>query len=312
MASPEEPHPWIRGALILLLPILASGIWVKGQQYDPEVLDLSRSGASVRDTSWIPDKLPPLSRLGPLRQFTRENLSDYVNGHAEFYLNAGFKGLVVAEYAPEGEQRSPQVTIDIFDMGEPLHAFGTLMNETPANVKSLAVGAMGFDLGQGINFIQGGLFIKMTAFVPDLPLAAWAGQWAEQLRKKTGPADLVIGFPALGTVVETRFIKENYHGLAFFDHVLERTFKRDDTLFQSFLMTGTPEELRQRKQALLDFLAKEQIPTTVVQEGSIPHLLIRDPYEGDWFLVEHKNQLLGVFGMAPGSLEQPLKEFLKP
>ncbi|HIJ84320.1 MAG: hypothetical protein HW380_2290 [Magnetococcales bacterium] len=312
MSRSIDPPAWIRGVLIFMLPLLAVWIWIDGQTYDPGLLDFSRPGGSAADTSWIPEQMPPLSRLGAVRYFTRDNLFEYVNGHAESYINAGFKELWVAEYGSKESGSRPQLTVDIFHMGEPMYAFGMLMNETPANVKTLAVGTMGFDYGQGIHFIQGPLLIKMTAFVPNLPLETWAGPLAGRLREKTGKTDLVIGFPALGEVVETRFIKENYHGLAFFDNVLERTFKRGDTIFQSFLLSGSPSEMAQRKQALLDFLTRDKIPYTLVQEKPIPHLVVHDPYEGDWFMVEHGTQFLGIFGMALEPLEQPLKDFIKP
>ncbi|MEO5328351.1 MAG: hypothetical protein H7829_08895 [Magnetococcus sp. THC-1_WYH] len=314
MPASNEPHPWIRVVLLLILGLLALVIGYDGQRYDPGLLDFSKgdgSGAAM-DTSWIPEQLPPLSRVGPLRHFTRDNLFEYVNGHAESYINAGFKGLVVAEYGSLDPGSQPQVTMDVFDMGEPLFAFGMLMNETPANVKAINVGTMGFDFGEGINFIQGSLFIKISAFVTGLPLERWGGEIAAGLLKKMGSSPLVLGFPALGEVVETRFIKENYHGLAFFGNVLERTFKRGETVFQSFLLTGSPEELAKRKQALLDFLAKENIPATMVQDGGIPYLRIQDPYEGDWFVVEHGPQILGIFGMEMQPLVQPLKEFFNP
>ncbi|MBF0109583.1 MAG: hypothetical protein HQL76_10445 [Magnetococcales bacterium] len=311
----KEPHPLIRWALLLVLPFLAFLIWRDGQRYDPDVLDLASSGGTGsgnRDLSWIPSEMPPLFRQGALRQFDKDNLSDYVNGHAEAYLSAGFKGLIVAEYGFRGEEKSPRLTVDIYDMGQPLHAFGMLMSEIPANVREVAVGAMGFDMGQGIDFIQGRWFVKVTAFAPDLATEAMARQLAERLAQTTEPSELVIGFPELGTVVATRFIKENYHGLEFFDDVLERTFKREDTVFQAFLLTGTPRSLAERNNALLEFLAREKIPTTMVADGGLPHRVIHDPYEGDWFLVEREYRMLGVFGMAFSPLEGALKKFFKP
>lgn len=315
MSRNVEPHLWIRGALLLALPVLAYLVWIRGQDFDPGLLDFSRPGTGggvTVDFSWIPKQMPPFTRLGALRHYTRENLFEYVNGHAESYLDAGFVGLVVAEYGHPEKEHQPQVTIDIFDMGKPLQAFGLLMNETPANVKAVAVGAMGFDYGQGINFIQGQFFIKMTTFTPQVSMETWAGDWALPLIEKTGKAALDLGFPTLGNVVQTRFIKQNYRGMAFLNNVIERTFKRTEIVFQSFLLTGSPEELQQRKQSLMEFLAKEKIPTTFVSDVAVPHILVHDPYEGDWFLVEHGSRILGVFGIAIDRLEQPLREFIAP
>lgn len=311
IAKPE-PHPWIRVALLLILPLAATLVWWDGQHYEQGLLRLSKEDAASMETSWIPEKIDTLARVGKLRHYTKETLSDYVDGHADAYLAQGFKHLVVADYGQDPTNKQPQLTIDSYDMETPLNAFGMLMNETPANGQSVTVGTMGFAHNQGIDFVQGNFFIKMTTFTPNQPLETWANQFAIPLVAKTGKSPLVFGFPKLGDEVSTQFIRENYHGLAFLHNVLVRQFKRGDTTFEAFLLTGSPEELAHVKMKLTDFLAQEKIATSLVTEGPIPRLIIHDPYEGDWFVMEKKTQLLGIFGSDVSALEKPLQEFFQP
>ncbi|MBF0435478.1 MAG: hypothetical protein HQL77_08915 [Magnetococcales bacterium] len=316
MATPiptPEPHPWIRVALLLLLPLLATLVWWDGQHYDPDVLQFAKGGnAPSVDSAWIPEKIGALVRIGKLRHYTKETLSDYVDGHADAYLAQGFKHLVVADYGVDATTNQPQLTVDVFDMEQPLNAFGMLMNETTANAKAVTIGAMGFAHNQALDFIQGGFLIKLTTFTPDQPLETWAAHLATPLTAKTGKSTLVFGFPDLGDAVSTRFIRENYHGLAFLRNVLVRQFKRGEVTFEAFLLTGSPNELAAVKKQLTEFLAREKITTSTITEGSLPRLVIHDPYEGDWFVMERKSQWLGIFGTDAQTLETPLKDFFQP
>ncbi|MBF0422415.1 MAG: hypothetical protein HQL73_05425 [Magnetococcales bacterium] len=308
---PSDPPAWIRLALLLLLPMAAIVIWTDGQQYDPGLLNFSKDQSSI-DTTWIPERIDTMSRLGPLRHYNRDNLSDYVDGHAESYLAQGFKHLMVADYGSDRGPNQPQLTIDIYDMGQPLYAFGILMNETPANAKAVTIGAMGFAIDQGIQFIDGPYFIKLSVFAAGLPVSDWAQKVAQPLSKRSGASALVFGFPPLGEEVATRFVKEDYHGLAFFRNVLERQFKLKDTTFQAFLITGSTAELEQVKKKLLSFLAEEKIPSDTITDNAISRLVIHDPYEGDWFLVEHGSRILGVFGIEYAAIAAPFQEFFRP
>ncbi|MBU0985670.1 MAG: hypothetical protein KKH68_00325, partial [Proteobacteria bacterium] len=51
------------------------------------------------------------------------NLYEYINGAAEFFIAYGFTELAGANYAPVSGDKDT-VTVDIYDMGNKLNAFG--------------------------------------------------------------------------------------------------------------------------------------------------------------------------------------------
>jgi len=62
-------------------------------------------------------------------RYNRETLWEYINGAAELFLTYQFRELVVADF----EQGDEAVTVSVYDMGRPLHAFGIFETEKPSS-----------------------------------------------------------------------------------------------------------------------------------------------------------------------------------
>lgn len=304
-ALPSLPAPlWARVALTLLLPLIALVIYLEGQHYDPGLMEL-KPAANSPGNAWMPKQLGELTRLGPVRRYTAENLYEYINGHAEYYLDAGFKGLTVGEFGPAGAQQ-PELVINLYNMGEPLHAFGVLMDELAPDAVPLDAGGMGFAMEQGVNLIYGPYYAQVTAFSGDREIPPLAQAFAELLAAETGDTkQLDLSFPNLGDPLETYFVKEDYRGLGVLDNVLEKTFLRGEEELTAFLITGSPETIQRVTDELTSFLEADGLPFERAAFDGRPYIRVDDPYEGEWFFAPREHRLLGVFG-APSSelLEQ--------
>src|SRR3990172_10381103 len=124
-----SPLPFNRLLLLALLLVIALIIYFTGQHYDPALIQFDQSGQG-QGVSVLPDEVNGLKKTGQIRQFTKENLYEYVNGHAEYFISAGFAGLLVGEYASSGTDASrPDIQTEIYDMGRSIQAFGILMDE---------------------------------------------------------------------------------------------------------------------------------------------------------------------------------------
>ncbi|MCK4890483.1 MAG: hypothetical protein KAS97_11180, partial [Candidatus Aminicenantes bacterium] len=53
--------------------------------------------------------------------YTPENLFEYINGNAELFISYGFRDLITFTYKKD---ESTEITVDIFDMGNPANAYG--------------------------------------------------------------------------------------------------------------------------------------------------------------------------------------------
>ncbi|MCK5077264.1 MAG: hypothetical protein KAR38_12860, partial [Calditrichia bacterium] len=81
-------------------------------------------------------KLPGWELEGELIHHTPDDLWKYNNGAAEQFLSFDFQKLQSGDY----KSGSLGITIDIYDMGTPLNAFGIFNLEKPKDKKFLKIG----------------------------------------------------------------------------------------------------------------------------------------------------------------------------
>lgn len=281
--------PSVRFALLALLPIIALAIYWEGQ-WTPRsgLLDLS-PGESNTGAALFPESLVNFARKDPVRAYDRETLYEYINGHAEFFIGAGFQGLTVGEYGP-----GPSAVINLYDMGEPLHAFGVLVEEAGGG-EAAELGAMGFVSDRGAAFMHGPYYAQISVF--DTPALAVAQAFARELAVRApGDGDaMTFDFPGFGAVLETRFIKEGYRGLEFVNRVVERDFETTEGGLQAFLIQAPAAEISAMRDQYLAFFQEDGIAFTERRTEGLVYIEVMDPYEGDWFFVPHQTRLLGVF-----------------
>ena len=111
----------------------------------------------------LPDSLNGWRADLPDEIYNPENLYEFIDGGAELYLSYGFKKLYHRTYL---KQDSPDILVDIFDMGTPANAFGIFMH-TRENIDST--------FGQGSEYVQGFLnFWKNNFYISLLALAETA------------------------------------------------------------------------------------------------------------------------------------------
>ncbi|MBF0142592.1 MAG: hypothetical protein HQL59_03935 [Magnetococcales bacterium] len=296
--------------LVIPLVVIALVAW-DGRHFDPGLVDFKRPGEGGNHLAGLfPKRVGELQPLGTIRTFGKENLYEYVNGHAEFFLGAGFDSLAVGEFARPGTDRqAPAVTIDLYDMGTPLNAFGVLMDEAGETSTPVEIGAMGFAGGKGVSAIHGRYYLKVASFTG----AEVATEAAKTMVTAIGPQpqddSWQRGFPDFGTPLGVKFVKENYRGMPFFDNVIEKSFKREEESFQVFLIAATPEKVAIITRELQNFLTVEEIETSREQEGERFFVRVHDRYEGEWFFLTNRDHFLGVFSPLDDFFKQKLSHY---
>lgn len=295
LPAPTAPA-WARLLLLLLLPLFAAALYLEGQRFDDGLIELKREADPGRDAlAFLPNEMAGLAVVGRGRNYHKDNLYEYINGHAEYYLSAGFTGLAVMEYGPGGAQQ-PSLVLNLYHMGEPLYAFGALMDELADSAQPVDSGDMGFSVDQGINLIVGPWYAQLSAFDEGVALEQAARQLDPLLQQHRGDGDkLDLSFPELGTPLETYFVKEDYRGIGVLDNVLERIFERNGAEITAFLLTGKSAKIGQTRDDLLGFLAQDGIEYSLQETPNGDYYRVEDPYEGEWFFVARNERLIGVF-----------------
>jgi len=286
-----------RTLLIALLPVIALFLYLEGQKYDPALIRFTSSdiGAGT-DAEFFPREIGQFSRSGQVRIYSKDNLYEYVDGHAEYFLSAGFERLTVAEYIRTGtEPVSPDIVVDIYDMGKALQAYGIFSGEVGDRGTAVQIGNRGAKTGQGISFISGKYYVKITSFQGTIPLEPIALEIEKAIGASPEEISTFSQLPDLGDVITTRYIKEAYRGIDFANNVMEREYRIEGNTVQVSLITGTEAEISGLIESYLTFFSESDTPFEKVSRNGLQFYKVMDPYEGDWYLVPVPGSLFGIY-----------------
>ena len=284
--------------LLALLPVVGVLIYMEGQKYDPALIDFQSAGYQADPmVSFFPDEMAGYVRRGPVRSYTKENLHEYVNGHAEYFISAGFRQLAAGEYSERGTEASgPELVVDIYDMGKSIQALGIVADESGGRSETLGTGATGFRSGQGVSFVKGQYYVRMAAYSKKVPLEHVTGQIDSRIGADADPFPEFARLPALGEVVQTRFIREGYRGLDFVNNIIEREYRVEGKTLQVFIFPGSKDEVRRLSEAFMNYFRQSKINYKKIQKKDQRIYEVHDPYEGDWILLPLDDSLSGIFG----------------
>ena len=300
--------------LIALLPSIAAVLYVAGQSYDPVLIDFKAATGQVASrpntsSGSVPERVEksgPLQALqettgyrkfGQERRYTKDNLYERVDGHAEYFIGAGFLELTVAEYITAGSSaEQAEIQTEVFDMGKSIQAFGVLSDESGENPVPVNVGALGYKTSGGVNFIKGRYYVKISAFNQKAPVLKFARAFADTLSAGQDSFQVFSKFPDLGKILNTRFVKEGYRGLDFLHNVVEREYSRDGKKITVALMTGTTQQMQSLRESFFDYFRKSGVPHEKIERDGTEMYKVVDKYEGNWFLIPAGDSIFGVFG----------------
>jgi len=308
--------------LIGLLPLIAGVLYLRGQKYDSALIDFKTavrqdvlgpvaSPQAIRESQPLPiaQDIAGFRKLGEVHQYTKENLYEHVDGHAEYFISAGFQGLTVTEYIAEGSKATQaEIEAEVYDMGKSIQAFGVLADESGESPSPAPVGTMGYKTSSGVNYIRGRYYVKISAFSPKTPVIKFAQGFADTLPAGQDTFEVFSKFPDLGKVENTRFAKEGYRGLDFLHNVIEREYSTGSGKIKVALMAGNEHETQSLLSSFLDYFRKSGMRYEKTERGGREMYKVMDKYEGNWFLVRSRDEVFGVFGTDDEGI---LKFFMK-
>jgi len=311
--------------LIGLLPLIAGALYFRGQNYDPALIDFKTTmrqetpgpaavPQGIQESQSLPSNLDiqdiaGFRKIGEAHRYTKENLYEHVDGHAEYFISAGFQGLTVTDYVASGsEAKQAELEVEVFDMGKSIQAFGVLADESGENPPPVPVGTMGYKTSGGVNFIKGRYYVKISAFSPNTPVIKFAKGFADTLSVGQDPLQVFSKFPDLGKVEKTSFAKEGYRGLDFLHNVIEREYSTGSGRIKVALMAGSENEMRSLMSSFLDYFRKSGMRYEKIERSGAEVYKVMDKYEGNWFLIRSRDAVFGVFGTND---EEILKSFTK-
>ncbi len=190
-----------------------------------------------------------------------ENLFEYINGASEAYLAYDFQGLIVAFYKRE-KDKEPAITIEIYDLGQTLNAFGIYSSEKPPEGNFIDLGFEGY-LEQGtLHFFVSSYYVKIFSFLEGKEGEETLLLFGQEIARLI-PADKNWGsplafFPPLGLKRNSvKFILKNFLGFDYLHHGFLASYEREGVNFEAFFIKAQDEaeaetmESRWRKELAL-------------------------------------------------------------
>jgi hypothetical protein len=287
--------------LLALLPAIGIVIYLQGQDYNPNLISFKEplsSGSDAAMESFLPDRICGLNRLGgAVRSYTKETLYEVIDGHAEYFISAGFNRLSIGDYGRTGgDANSPALVINIYDMMKDIQAFGVLGDESGGQTKGTSSEIFTTGSSQRVNFTCGKYYVQVMAYDKTIPV----DEVQKEIRLKIGIKDEdlpeLARFPNLGEVLRTRYVRESYRGISFFNNVIEREYGAAGGKFNVSLFFGNEDEIKKTTELFIKYFRESKIDYTQTDIKGRTIYRVKDPYEGDWVLIPMSDSLFGLYG----------------
>lgn len=170
-------------------------------------------------------------QVGATKLFNSRTIFDLVDGEGDAILAYAFAGCAHGEYAPANAAQ-PALTIDVYDMTDPLNAYGMFSSNDRISGRPQAVGAEGVRIGTtGLNFWKSRYVVRTTligrgaAFAANqAALTAFAKAAAGRISGASGPPALLKALPAGRQARSERYIRKNAGGHAFLNNAVSAKY----------------------------------------------------------------------------------------
>jgi hypothetical protein len=229
-----------------------------------------------------------------------DNLWDYINGQADFFIDYGFVRVDAAEY--RNDQESTSVVLEVYRMGRPQEAFGIFAAERTPEDRPLEIGSDAYLGANVLGFWQGELYVKLISFDEGPEIEQLLIRLAEEVSSRI-PAEkhelkTLLLFPDEGRVeVSDRFIPKNFLGQPYLKGAYRVDYTLDGEDAQLFIVaTGSPEEAQSHFNRLEEFYRqRNQEQVNLDTSEDLPILIIDGPSKMVVFQLDHR--LGGTIGV---------------
>jgi hypothetical protein len=234
------------------------------------------------------------------RSYFPESLFEYIDGAAESYLSYDFRELLVVDLQKKGTEAT--LTLEIYDMGSPVNAFGIFGAERYPENKAVSIGELGYLEGEAMNFMAGRFYVKMLGFglgeETGSVLAGIGAKVAGAVKEKGALPALVLAFPKKGLVVQSeKYIKKNFMGYEFLRDGYVAAYMAEGREMEAFFIEAGAE---MDAQGMLEKLLKALAGDKQTPEKIALGYHSRNRYGQHLYIGRVRNVLCGVMRVPDG------------
>jgi hypothetical protein len=239
--------------------------------------------------------------------YTKENLYEYINGEAELYNSYTFETMVTAVYVSKQNDSHTQ-SVDIYDMGTPLDAFGVYSNFRNPDAQYGDIGAQAIISEYNIRFYQGRFYVNLNAGVNNKvmqeTMQTMAREIADKIPAPGSPAELEV-LPKLNRVENSmKFVRKGFLGQSAFANSLYALYTVNSGTVTGFVVIK--ENAGQADKALQTFKEFIQLRGEMLDEVARGFSAVL-PYQGE-IMIGHKQEYL--YGVTDYEQSKAAKQLL--
>ena len=244
-------------------------------------------------------ELPGWTRLTEVDHFNADNLWEYINGQADFFIDYGFVGVDTAEY--RDDRTGGSVVLEIYRMGSPPEGFGIFAAERTREDSSLEIGSGAFLGPNVLGFWQEEYYVKVTSFEDGPEIEGLLIEMAEEISSRLPGGKRVLDplllFPKEGRIeASERFIPKNFLGQPYMTDAYQVDYVVNDQPVQLFVMkAASAAEAASRFERFEQFCrARDQDSVALETVQALPMLIVDGPSKMVVLQLDHR--LCGVVG----------------
>jgi hypothetical protein len=231
---------------------------------------------------------------GKVQVFNKDNLYEHIDGAAEFYLSYGFESLQVASWKSDGSE----LTVEVYDHGDPLHAYGIYSIERSAKAETSPIGLEGYSDATTLNFVTGKFYVKINSMQPDkvagFSLKSFASEFSKTLCTNPEYPKVIGLFPKENLQPNTcQYIPTEFMGLGFLGSAVRAKYSLNGAEVTLFIIERA--DRAEVEKMVLKYISYADAKIEKVAEGDF---LLKDPFNGTVCLRWKGNYLLGASGFS--------------
>ncbi len=262
---------------------------------------------SVSAVSFEPPEIPGWEQDGDVKKFDKDNLFNHINGAAEFYFNYNFQELQVVRYSKD----DAEIILEVYDHGDPVHAYGIYSMERPPEADVKEIGAEGYYEETILNCVADRFYIKMNSYREEEAgggvLLNTAREVTDKLSDKPRLPRVIQAMPTDNLEPNSRqFVSKTFMGHNFLESAYRASYETEEGKLTMFVIE------RKNQEEVLDIIKKyHEFIQSSKTDFSDDNYEIEDPFNGTIHLNQVENFIIGFSGDNLKTLRKDLLEEMK-
>lgn len=232
-------------------------------------------------------------KKGNIATYTPEELWEYINGAAVYYIDFAFKKLKVIEYRNGPDN---YIKAEIYEHSSPIDAFGIYAYERSGKAKYLEIGSQGYLSHSSLNFYKNTCYVKVHSNQKDsltlLAIREIGYGIAKRIPELSSPKPF-DAFPAENRIeYSEKYFASNYLGHSFLFKAREISYTGNKANYQLFRIKNA--NTKQSLQNLGKYLSFVKSGDSAAEDYLFK---LNDMFNGTLFIIAKGPYLYGSIGI---------------